>query len=67
MRRRDDPDDLHALAPVRDGGKLESEARSLISSMVLWKTRGFEENHEFSGMVLDIEELESEVKSLVSS
>ena len=38
--------------------------------MVLWKTRGFEENHEFSirvdRRVFDIEELESEVRSLVS-
>jgi CHASE3 domain sensor protein len=38
--------------------------------MVLWKTRGFEENHAFSirvdRRVFDIEELESEVRLLVS-
>ena len=38
--------------------------------MVLWKTRGFERNHEFSirvdRRVFDIEELESVIRSLVS-
>ncbi len=43
----------------------------MISTMVLWKTRGFERNHEFSirvdRRVFDVEELESQVRSWVST
>jgi CHASE3 domain sensor protein len=39
--------------------------------MVLWKTRGFERNYDFSirvdRRVFDVQELESEVRSLVST
>lgn len=58
---------------VFDMTELESEVRSLVSVMVpvLWKTRGFEENHTFSirvdRRVFHIKEVESEVRSLVSS
>jgi hypothetical protein len=38
--------------------------------MLLWKTKGFERNHDFSvrvdRRVFDVEEFESEVRSLVS-
>jgi hypothetical protein len=55
---------------VSDIEELEYEVRSLVSGMVLWKTRGFLGNHAFSirvdRRVFDIEELEYEVRSLVS-
>jgi hypothetical protein len=55
---------------VSDIEELEYEVRSLISGMVLWKTRGFLGNQAFSirvdRRVVDIEELEYEVRSLIS-
>jgi hypothetical protein len=55
---------------VSDIEELESEVRSLVSGMVLWKTRGFLGNHAFfirvGRRVFDIEKLESVVRSLVS-
>jgi hypothetical protein len=55
---------------VFDIEELESVVRSLVSGMVLWKTRGFLGNHDFSirvdRRVFDIEKLESVVRSLVS-
>jgi hypothetical protein len=55
---------------VSDIEKIEYEVRSLVSGMVLWKTRGFLGNHEFfirvGRRVFDIEKLESVVRSLVS-
>ncbi len=55
---------------VFDIEELEYGVRSLVSGMVLWKTRGFLGNHEFSirvdRRVFDIEKLESVVRSLVS-
>jgi len=42
----------------------------MVLYLVFWKTRGFEENHEFflrvDPRVFDIEELEFEVRSLIS-
>jgi CHASE3 domain sensor protein len=39
--------------------------------MVLWKTRGFERNHEFSisvdRTIFDVQELESQVRSWIST
>jgi hypothetical protein len=55
---------------VSDIEELEYEVRSLVSGMVLWKTRGFLGNHEFfirvDRRVFHIEKLESVVRSLVS-
>jgi hypothetical protein len=55
---------------VFDIEELEYKVRSLVSVMVLWKTRGFLGNHAFSirvdRRVSDIEELEYEVRSVVS-
>jgi hypothetical protein len=55
---------------VSDIEELEYEIRSLVSGMVLWKTRGFLGNNEFfirvGRRVSDIEELEYKVRSLVS-
>ena len=55
---------------VLDLSELESEVRSLLSGivivLVLWETRGFEENHDFSLRVdrrtFAIEELEFEIR-----
>jgi hypothetical protein len=51
---------------VSDIEELEYKVRSLVSGMVLWKTRGFLGNHEFSirvdRRVFDIEKLESVVR-----
>jgi hypothetical protein len=55
---------------VFDIEELEYKVRSLVSGMVLWKTRAFLGNHEFSirvdRRVFDIEELEYGVSSLES-
>ncbi len=58
---------LTTFRKVIDDGESESEVRSLvsISTMVLWKTRGFERNYGFSirvdWRVFAVEELESDI------
>ncbi len=57
---------LIILRKVIDDGESESEARSLVSTTVLSKTRGFERNYDFSirvdRRVFNVQELESKVR-----